>query len=753
MTSTDPHTPPDSGEEPSGEKGTGLDVDFEGRILLGRFRVGPKIGEGGMAFVYEATDAHDDDAKVVVKVPKAKEVAQPGFRAAFQREVDGLRHLKRGVHVVKILARGEAAGFPFLVLEHLGGGTLQTRLLSAGDRWLPLRTIEAWLRPMAQALDSIHAEGWIHRDVKPGNILFDERGSAYLSDFGVAKDTRARGHATSKGVVSGSFAYMAPEQAAGGTVTAASDQFALAATAYRALSGRCIYEPGADRSEVQQLLDRVNLRQVPPLRERAPQVSERAARAVMRALAYDPKDRFPSCTDFVDALCAETAPARAETSPVPPTSRSVAPPPRAAAPAAAVRTVRAPRATPEAEGRRAEPAPLRSSKGWVLGGFGVVGLAVGLFLMFRTGPSEPTIPRESLVPPARGGFPEESRPSVPDDRPTDAKPAGPSDSTPAEAEGGIRDLLEEAENLRRESAAALSRVPPWARVVPSQIAEAERLGVPVAFENGVGMRFVLVPAGSFVAGIADEANRKHFVRTGDRDPETNAKQSLWRAPPAHAARVERSFYLQATEVTNRQLRTWNPKHVSSNNDLAPAPKGRPTPPEQEAIQRAMNEDDHPATAVSYADARRFVAWLSERERRPCRLPTEVEWEYAARAGAKTDYFWGDDPKAGGAYTSLESSMTSSPVAALQPNAWGLWDLAGNADELCEIGDEARREFREAHPEEGHRDVWRWTLKGGYFFDLEGWLVPLGFRQDLFPDSESATYTGVGLRVAVDIPSR
>jgi serine/threonine protein kinase len=233
-------------------------------------------------------------------------LAEKGFRQRFEREIQQLISFTHP-HIVGILAQGVHDHVPYFVINHLGGGSLSERLKS-GDAQ-DLEAVLGWARQIAQALDFIHGQGVVHRDVKPANILFDDHGHVYLSDFGIAK---AIGEAevdatrlTTTGAGIGSPTYMAPEQGLGLELVPATDQYALAATIYEALGGRPPFEGGTPM----QLLVKKSQEAPPHLLTRVPSLSQGAADAVMRALDRDPAKRFPSCVAFLEALARVGSPA------------------------------------------------------------------------------------------------------------------------------------------------------------------------------------------------------------------------------------------------------------------------------------------------------------------------------------------------------------------------------------------------------------------------------------------------------------
>ena len=201
----------------------------------GRYEVTAKLGEGGMGFVYKARD-NNLATDVVVKVPRGACSKTPS--PSTLRPRGSLPGAAGPPPIVKVLDVGEYDGLPFAVMQYLPGGSLQDRQeqLSAGN-------LASWLPGVAEALDFLHSQGFVHRDVKPGNILFDAHGNVYLGDFGIAKALAAgaakrTAELTGTGMVLGTPEYMAPELIMGFKYDGRVDQYALAATVYEVLSGQ-----------------------------------------------------------------------------------------------------------------------------------------------------------------------------------------------------------------------------------------------------------------------------------------------------------------------------------------------------------------------------------------------------------------------------------------------------------------------------------------------------------------------------------
>lgn len=275
-----------------------------GQTLLQRYRVDARLGGGGMASVYLAVDENLAGRPVVVKHP-LRETERDGsgltdaeLRDRFQREIAGLIRLDEVPGIVPILAQGVHEGTPFYVMRYMSGGSLDTRLergpQAPGEVW-------AWSAVVARTLDRLHAQHppVVHRDVKPANLLFDGDGAVHLADFGIVKELHAAWATTGVNTGIGTPGYMAPEQLLpDGEVDGRTDQYALAATMYQALTGQPPrYETRGSRPTGTGSPKRL----VPP-RELAAHLPESSSRVLERGLAKAQAGRFPSCTALVEAF-------------------------------------------------------------------------------------------------------------------------------------------------------------------------------------------------------------------------------------------------------------------------------------------------------------------------------------------------------------------------------------------------------------------------------------------------------------------
>jgi serine/threonine-protein kinase len=217
---------------------------------IGPYELVEEIGRGGMAVVYRARQPRAD-RDVAVKVISPAYAQYPSVARRFEEEARAAARLQHP-HVLPVYDVGVERGQPYLVMAYAPGGTLSKRLADSprpaeGDppdpqfrTGLSLTEVVRLTAEIAAALDYAHAQGLIHCDVKPGNVLLDANGYAYLADFGIAR--LADGLPQPASVTPGTFAYMAPEVAAGEPPSPASDVYSLGILIYEMLVGQRPYE-------------------------------------------------------------------------------------------------------------------------------------------------------------------------------------------------------------------------------------------------------------------------------------------------------------------------------------------------------------------------------------------------------------------------------------------------------------------------------------------------------------------------------
>jgi serine/threonine-protein kinase len=350
--------------------------------LPARFRLGDHVADGGMASVWTAEDRRLGRI-VAIKVLSSRFLGDRDAVRRFQREARAAARVSSHPHVVTIFDVGEHEGRPFIVMEHMAGGSLADVL-----RDEPVPAVEEaleWLRGAAAALDFAHESGLVHRDVKPGNLLLDDARRIGVSDFGIARvafDTTM----TATGELMGTAAYLSPEQAAGEPAGPASDRYALAIVAYELLTGSRPYPGGSFPLQARQHLEA----EPAPPSARSEDVPAGVDRVLLRGLDKDPEARWPTASAMVDALAAALRPQDADATAALPLTGETEPLARPA-PAAPRRPPAPPPALGGTSGRRwAIPAAVAA---------GALALALLLFAALERG--ERPDPRPTATRPAR----------------------------------------------------------------------------------------------------------------------------------------------------------------------------------------------------------------------------------------------------------------------------------------------------------------------------------------------------------------
>src|SRR3954451_6456164 len=260
-------------------------------VFAGRYRAIRWLGAGGTATVFLARDERLEREVAVKRVHGAEVTAETALR--LQREARIMASL-RHPNLVTVLDMVTDADDLLLIMEYVQGQTLAEVFASGPLAW---EHTSALLTPVAAALDDVHREGVVHRDLKPSNILVASNGVVKVADLGLATAAEIT-RITPPGVILGTPAYMAPEQARPGRCTHAVDIYALATIAFEALSGA---RPRAGRTVVAILAQAT---QEPPadLREHRPGTPAPVAEALMRGMSPDPQDRQTSASQLLADL-------------------------------------------------------------------------------------------------------------------------------------------------------------------------------------------------------------------------------------------------------------------------------------------------------------------------------------------------------------------------------------------------------------------------------------------------------------------
>ncbi len=586
---------------------------------LGRYELLAELGRGAMGVVYKARDPKIDRL-VALKVIASAEGLHPTEarqrRERFQREVRAAGRLAHP-NIVAVYDVGEDHGRDFLVMEFIDGQSLDQRLRAR--RPLPLDETLAIGEQVAQALDYAHAHSIIHRDIKPANILLTRDGVAKVTDFGIARITGME--TTQTGQSLGTPSYMSPEQISGLSLDGRSDIFSLGAVLYELLSGERAF-PGETISTV---IYRITHEEPTPLRRLNPAFPASLDACLQKALAKDPSRRYSRAVDLARDL------GRAAD------GGSVSPGAQATT---VVKMPAPPRARPQKRARR----PLWP---WLLAvGAVAAGLTILLTLRVRT-PQPPPVqppapavsqPADDAAAQARAAAEEAARRKAAEE---EAQRKAETDQLAAE-----KKRIEEEKTLlaRQQAAIDAERKKADEEAARRKAAEQEeaRRPRPGAIQRrGLdNAEMVYIPAGTFTMG-------------------DTRREGLQNEIPAHPVSVW-AFWLDRTEVTNTQFFQFA---------RATGFRARPA-----LLRVAQGKEQHPVVHVTWEDAMEYCRWTGKR------LPTEAEWEYAARGTDGRRYPWGDawDPNRA-RFEGNSGGQTTAPVGSYPAGAspFGVLDLAGN----------------------------------------------------------------------------
>ncbi len=349
---------------------------------LGQYQIVEQIGKGGMATVYKA---HQPTLNryVAIKVLPTYYAHEEDFTARFTREAQAIAQLDHP-NILPVYDFGKQGDINYIIMKYVPAGTLKNKLGSP----LPPAKAVGLIEQIAAALDAAHERGILHRDVKPGNVLIDDRGWVYLSDFGLAKMVEGSVKLTGTGVGVGTPTYMSPEQGQGREVDARTDVYALGVILFEMLTGRVPYEADTPLATViKHVTD-----PIPIPRQINPDIPETIERVLLRGLAKEREDRFASAGALATALKVAV-----EALPTPPETASLP------AEWAGAMAVDQPAADDISQTRISQsdapppPPPATEKRGWLpwaaaIGGLliGGIALLVGIFYFSGQGDASPS---------------------------------------------------------------------------------------------------------------------------------------------------------------------------------------------------------------------------------------------------------------------------------------------------------------------------------------------------------------------------
>jgi serine/threonine-protein kinase len=640
-------------------------------LAFGQYVVLDKLGEGGMGVVLKAQ--HRRMGRLVaIKVLSPSAMKQAGAVDRFHREAQAAAKLSHP-NIVAAYDADEYQGMHYLAMEYVEGRDLATIVKNSGP--LGVREAVECVLQAARGLHYAHEQGIVHRDIKPGNLLLDKKGTIKILDMGLARiagaDAALGGpeRLTASGQVMGTCDYMAPEQALDShTVDARADIYALGCTLYRLLIGRPPY--GGD--SLMQILMAHQQAPIPSIPQARPEVPPALDAVFQRMAAKKPEDRQQSMAEVIAELEAilGASPGRSVAgAPEEPSSAALVqslaflqentpsgPPTKQKKPTAERRTP--PCVGPEhgtgsnVLGMASEAVAKLRRRPLVLAGIAgglVLLLGIVLTLALRHGTLvveiDEELGRDVQVAVSQGG----QKVQLLDAKSgwTLSLSAGKYDLA---VEGGDDQFLLDSHTITvthgGQVKVKVTLKPPVLAVAPfdakqarkHQEAWARHLGVPVETTNSIGMKLVLIPPGEFTMGEGGDA---------------------------HKVRITRPFYLGKYEVTQEE---WEALMVGNNPSQFKGPR-------------------NPVESVSWEDCQAFLKKLGQKcgaAEGSYRLPTEAQWEHACRAGSPGGWCFGDSESqlADYAWYRENSNGTTHPVGQKKPNAWGLFDMHGNAHEWC-----------------------------------------------------------------------
>ena len=619
---------------------------------IGRYHIVEHLGQGGMAVVYKAYDTRleRDVAIKVIRMENFAPLIVENMLKRFEREGKSLAKMLHP-NIVPIHDYGEYEGSPYIVMAYIPGGTLKNQIGK------PIQYIKAsrLLAPIARALDYAHSKGVLHRDVKPANILITAEGIPMLSDFGVAKfiEGKEGNTLTSSGAGIGTPEYMAPEQCLGKKVDARTDVYALAIVLYELLTGRKPYTADTPMGVIhKQISD-----PLPHPAQFTSGIPEMVENILFKALAKDPEDRYVNMAEFATMLEKISTIENHFT----PQSRVLTENPPLEAVGGAVYQAE----TEEKDNQlpptiKQPPAPLLFSEN-------PTPLVINQ-RPFRQAEMDQTLDRPSPV---------ETTPIPAKDRdPANRKKRiGLSRGLGFVLAGGLLlVLLTGGIWLVGNNIIAIP-----VSALPGKFSSFFSTIVPQITPQGIGsskvsdkdgMKLMYVSAGDFQMGSTDAQfqlavlNCEKYTR-----PASNCQGWFSLEKPVHRVYLD-AFWIDQTEVTNAMYA----KCVSTGSCQAPHDSSSQT---RKSYYGDSQFADYPVIHVDWFQADTYCKWAGRS------LPTEAQWEKAARGTDGRTYPWGEEIADQKANTPPNSSLkdttsVSSYKAGASP--YGALDMAGNVSQ-------------------------------------------------------------------------
>lgn len=263
------------------------------RLLLDEeYKVLSSLGTGGMAEVYKAEQV-SLNRTVAIKKLKSSLSQNPEMLERFYREGKSTANLQHE-NIVQVYQMGKAGEEHYIVMEYVEGKDLKSILKASAT--IPWQIAGLIIREVAKGLAFAHQRGYIHRDIKPGNIMVSQRGEVKIMDFGIVR--RIDSELTKTGAFLGTPSYMSPEQLKGESITPGSDLFSLGVVFYEILAGEKPFRAESEASLIHKIVNE----KPKSIRKLNPEVPWRMARIIKRLLNKNPKKRFESAEELAQAL-------------------------------------------------------------------------------------------------------------------------------------------------------------------------------------------------------------------------------------------------------------------------------------------------------------------------------------------------------------------------------------------------------------------------------------------------------------------
>ena len=628
---------------------------------LGQYRIVEKVGDGGMADVYKAYQP-SLGRYVAVKILPASLCRDRTFRARFDREARAVAQL-RHPNILTVFAYGEQDGIAYIVMEYACGGTLKDRMQEP----LPLAETVEIVSRVGGALAYAHRRGVIHRDVKPTNVLLTDDGWPLLADFGLAKIAEGSTELTASGASVGTPEYMSPEQGQGLPADHRSDIYSLGVVLYEMVTGQTPFKADTPMAVIIKHMAEA----LPSPRASRPDLPASIERVIVRAMAKSPEERYQSADEMAAALQGalreeglEEAPEEKETPNLVQPVSETPPSPRRRNVALAVLL-----------------AGLLLLAGSALAWLLVPSLsdAVSSFLAWATA-ADASVPSATSPPPPPTGT-DTPRPTfTPTPMPTAVPvvivvtatptqtplptltPTGTPAATPTSTSTRTPTVTRTATRTRTPTVTQTPTATFTVRPAPTR---PPPTATPTRY---VPPGMAWIPGGAFLMGSSGDDLVK--VKRICGQPAIG-----WPCPDFKEEQPQREvevgeFWIDRDQVTNRQFEGF----VGATGHQTDAEKR--SDEHNWRYYYVPGKENHPVVGVSWHDAMAYCAWLGKR------LPTEAEWEKAARGTDARFWPWGDSwdlARLNSAESGVDGTVAvGSRCGEPGQSPYGVNDMAGNA---------------------------------------------------------------------------